>query len=151
MGYGVSKFGRLTVLIAIVGAVWCIDKQRALWGGYAFFIVSYINSGFGFLYVEEPLTYKALSYIHPQIVSAVTETFYPPFGSTNVSNTLLSRAENPDGSITVTYLKPTVEHFIRVGDVIIAVLVGLLGGFIATAFYRRRLTQLAQTARPSSS
>jgi hypothetical protein len=127
---------RLTVVVAIVGTVWCIGKERAWWSGYGVFIVVYINSGFGFLWVEESLTYKAFSYIHPHIASQVTETFSDP--SASDSRSVLSRQENPDGSLAVTYLKPMEERFIRVGDAICAVLSGVLGGFIAVAFYRRR-------------
>ncbi len=131
-----------SVLVATLGALWSVGRSRAFCGGYAIVAVCFFTRFFGEQLASDFITHDALSAIHARAFHFTQE---------DVRNLELVRqsdyfdivgvpVSNADGSATILVVRPKRHYFLEIGHSACSILVGIIGGYIAMWFYRRRAT-----------
>jgi hypothetical protein len=138
----------LMVLIASAGAAWSIGETRAVCGGFVLFSLPFLTVFFGFKSSSDFLSRHLLESIHSRAFAATTEIIRGPFYPATYGGDVLTVDNQKDGTLFVTAIRPKQQDFVVVGHAVLAVPLGVIGGLIARAFYRRRLA--AELAAQSS-
>jgi hypothetical protein len=137
----------LTVLIGIAGAVCSVGKERAFAFGYVLFALVLVTNCFGFSWIPELATTRVLAALHKQIFVPTEEKVPAPVDPDTFNGDLLYTSQSAKGTI-ITFIRPRIDHFISVGHTVLSIPFGLLGGLIASTFYRKRLKQAARSSAP---
>lgn len=136
---------QFSVLVAVIGAVWSVGTTRAFCGGYAIVTLCWFTRFFGAQWADL-VTTDALSAIHSQAF-AFNEEKVENYGShihmSYDGDIVGVPAVNSDNSATILVVRPRRQYFTEVGHAAFSVAFGVVGGFIAVAFYRRRPTPIA--------
>jgi hypothetical protein len=127
------------VLIALAGVIWSAGERRAFWGGSLLFGAIYLLWSTGLFGLTQSIRFPptdAFSYIHRRSFTPTTEIpESPDLSDIDYSNEFVG------GVATLQVIRPGNTVFTAVGNAVLAIPFALLGGVIATAFYRRRVLQ----------
>jgi hypothetical protein len=137
-----------TALVAIIGAVWSSGTTRAFCGGYVIVALSFLTNFFGAEWAADLITRDALSKIH-RLAFAFTEEkieyLTRELRDSYDGDIVGVPASNSDGSATILVVRPKQQHFVEVGHAVLSIVLGVVGGIIAVAFYRRQPKPAATT------
>jgi lysylphosphatidylglycerol synthetase-like protein (DUF2156 family) len=133
------------LLVATAAAVYSAGERRAFCVGFVLFGLTYfviLAIGYFNNTRERLITTTGLRSVHKQIFPAKSDVvpFQEPFdGDVLGSATSLNDGTN---NVRVMIVRPKCTDFIGVGNAALCIPFGLLGGFIARGFYRRRVANL---------
>ena len=125
----------VSAYITLLGAIFSFGTTRVFCAGYVIVAISFLMELFSGL-----IAHKALVAIH-STAFAFTEEKVASFVLVQQSydgDEVGVPVSNADGSATILVVRPKQQHFIQVGHAVVSVVLGVVGGFIAVAFYRRR-------------
>jgi hypothetical protein len=141
------------LLVALTGAIVCVGKAKCFWIGYVIFGLVFFVGATGLVpNIEKSgiLPSALFSYAHGKMFERT------PAKLTAADVEELSKSSEvhllkplPDGTVNAIVLRPSERRFVNVGNIALCIPFGLLGGLVATAFYRRRPRQTAQAAAQS--
>jgi hypothetical protein len=120
--------------------------------GYLIVALSFLTRFFGAQWASDLITRNSLSAIHGKVFAFTEEkvTMFNRQVERDYDGDIVGvPTSNSDGSATVLVVRPKQQHFVEVGHAALSVVLGVVGGFIAVAFYRRRPKPTAQTAAPT--
>jgi hypothetical protein len=138
-----------SMLFAVIGALWSVGTVRAFWGGYAIVALCYLTRFFGTDWGSGLITTNALSAIHSHAFTFTEEKVenYPSIQLRGYDGDIVGvPASYSDGTATILVVRPKQHSFIEVGHAVLSVVLGVMGGIIAAAFYRRRPKPAATSA-----
>jgi hypothetical protein len=127
------------LLVATSAAVYSLGERRAFCFGFVMFGLTYFLFGFFSNSRERLLTTTGLRAIHPKLFEAKSDVI--PFEEPIDGDVVGTATMLPGGvNARVMIVRPRLTDFIAVGNAVVCMVFGLLGGVIARAFYRRRTT-----------
>lgn len=124
--------------IALLGALFSLNATRVFCAGYTIVAISFLTNFCGADWGSHLITENALSAIHSRIFAPVVVTIGGDRPIETIDGDIIARRHNVDGTTTLTYIRPDRFDFLGVGHSVLSVALGVIGGFIAVAFYRRR-------------
>jgi hypothetical protein len=138
-----------SVLVALIGAVASVAATRLFCVGYTIVALLFFTNFFGASWASELITQNILSDLHSRAFPFTEEKigYLGPQTAMNYDGDIVGvPVSNSDGSATILVVRPRKRHFVEVGHAALSVALGVVGGIIAVAFYRRRPTGAAQSA-----
>jgi hypothetical protein len=140
-----------SVLIAIIGAVASAAATRLFCVGYAIVALPFLTNFLGADWGSDLITHSALSEVHGKLFSPKEETVAQQdvmgFPGNNFDGDLVG-VRNFDGNnntAIASVIRPKKRHFAEVGHAVLSALLGVVGGIVAVAFYRRRTRPAASS------
>ena len=139
---GLETVAAIMLLVAIVGAIASLGERRLYWLGYILFGGVFFVTETGMIPIlqESQLLPNTLwSYAHQQAVRPKQEELTrDEFENIRDAEILVRHSPLSDDTLTVTLVRPSRQAFVEVGNALLCIPFGLLGGVVASAFYRRR-------------
>jgi hypothetical protein len=139
---GLMNLVVLLLALALIGMRYAAPRRRAFCGGFLILGLTYFllaTQWWKFDSTWELLPQKALNYVHARIFQPQIETIGPvDYSLRNGEGDIVSQGQQlPDGTLTVTVIRPSRENFAGVGTALYCVLFGVFGGLAATWLNRQ--------------
>jgi len=131
-----------SALVAIIGALWSVGATRAFCGGYAIMALSFVTKFFGAEWGSELITMHGLIPFHSLVAAPIDETLSQnrviELTQADHDQEISVKQFIADRMAITSIIRPRRQDFLQVGNAVLSIVLGVIGGFIAVAFYRRR-------------
>ena len=155
MARGVSKCSRDCSARGICRGDYLHRRVACFWIGYALFGIAYFVAATGLVSAMEKsgiLPTALFSYVHEKLYEPKVVNLTQSEAQGIIEGDVVSgQMPRQDGTIDVVLIRPSRATFVEVGNTVLCIPFGVLGGLVTTAFYRRRLRHTTQKAPPSLS